>query len=223
MTPQMIAALGSGRALLTGFFEIALPSGTRRLMLGSSEVPWSGNTFVGYDAAIGSIDSPDDVGEDMTGQAPNTSLNINISPTAIRADIAGQAVQLSPFKFWLAALQLNGTTQAIEVVPDPEFMFDGFIDQATIDLDKNRDDLEYTVISAFDYFFEDGEGQRLNGQFHQSVWTGEKGLDNVTGVTRKIYWGTLGPNTATSAGGGTPGGGGGVRDYRYLGVGPNLA
>jgi hypothetical protein len=61
---------------------------------------------------------------------------------------------------------------------------------------SKRDDLEYTVISAFDYFFEDSEGQRLNGQFHQSVWTGEKGLDNVTGVTKKIYWGAYGPNAA---------------------------
>jgi hypothetical protein len=80
----------------------------------------------------------------------------------------------------------------------PELLFDGFIDQATIDLDKGRDDLEYTVISAFDYFFEDGEGQRLNGQFHHAVWPGEKGLDNVTGVTKKIYWGALGPNSGPS-------------------------
>jgi hypothetical protein len=88
----------------------------------------------------------------------------------------------------------------VQVVPDPELLFDGFIDQATIDLASKRDDLEYTVISAFDYFFEDSEGQRLNGQFHQSVWTGEKGLDNVTGVTKKIYWGAYGPNAAGGIG-----------------------
>jgi hypothetical protein len=193
MTPQMIAALSSGRATLTAFFEIGLPSGTRRLLLGQTEVSWNSHTWVGYDATIGSIIAPDDINEDMTGEAPNTQLAIQIAPTADRAAIAGQQVQLSTFKCWLAALQLDVSNHLV-VVPDPELLFDGFIDQATIDLDKNRDSLEYTVISAFDYFFEDSEGQRLNGQFHRQIWPGEFGLDNVTGVTKKIYWGAYGPN-----------------------------
>jgi hypothetical protein len=197
MTPAMVAALSSGRAMITGLFQIDLPSGTRRLLIGSTEVSWGGFTWVGYDPSLGSIDAPDDVREDMTGEAPNTSISINISPTAVRANIAGQQVQLSPVKIWLAALYLDGSNH-VQVVDAPELLFDGFVDQATIDLDKGRDDLEYTIISAFDYFFEDSEGQRLNGQFHQAIWPGEKGLDNVTGVTKKIYWGTLGPNSGPS-------------------------
>lgn len=211
MTPAMVAALSAGRATLTGFFELSLPSGTRRMLLGSTEVTWAGQTWKGYDPTIGSIDAPDDVREDMTGQAPNGSLSINISPDANRDDIAGQTVQLAPFKCWLAALQLDGSNH-VSVVADPELLSDGFIDQATINLDKGRDDLDYTIISAFDYFFEDGEGQRLNGQFHRSLWSGEQGLDNVTGVTKKIYWGAYGQN---GSGGGSSsiygGGGGGSR------------
>jgi hypothetical protein len=202
MTPAMIAALSSGRAMLTGLFEVDLPSGSRYFVLGSTEVSWNGHTWLGYDPTIGSIDAPDDVREDMTGEAPNTSISINISPTAVVADIAGAAIQLSPVKIWLAALYLDGSNH-LQVVADPELLFDGFIDQATIDLDKGRNDLDYTVISAFDYFFEDSEGQRLNGQFHQLVWAGEKGLDNVTGVTKKIYWGTLGPNNGPTTSTGT--------------------
>jgi hypothetical protein len=202
MTPQMIAALASGRATLTGLFEKGLPSGTRRLLVGSTEVTWSGHQWVGYDPTIGAIDAPDDIREDMGGEAPNTSVGIRIAPGADRDDIAGPQVQLSTSKCWLAALELD-INDHVQVVPDPELLFDGFIDQATIDLASKRDDLEYTVISAFDYFFEDSEGQRLNGQFHQSVWTGEKGLDNVTGVTKKIYWGAYGPNAAGASGGGS--------------------
>jgi hypothetical protein len=198
----MIAALSSGRAMLTGLFEIDLPSATRRLLLGATQVSWGGFTWLGYDPSIGSIDAPDDVREDMTGEAPNTSISINISPTAVRSDIAGPQVQLSPVKIWLAALYLDGSSH-LQVVADPELLFDGFIDQATIDLDKGRDDLDYTVISAFDYFFEDGEGQRLNGQFHHLVWPGETGLDNVTGISKKIYWGALGPNSTPTTTAGT--------------------
>lgn len=201
MTPQMIAALASGSATLTGFFEIDLPSGTRRLLFGSTEVAWGGHTWVGDDPTIGSIDAPDDVREDMSGQAPNGSVSLNISPTADRDDIAGQDAQLSPLKTWLVALKLDGAGH-LQVVDDPELLSDMYIDQATIDLDKGRDDLEYTTISAFDYFFEDGEGQRLNGQFHRTIWIGEKGLDNVTGITKKTYWGAYGPN-ATGSGGGS--------------------
>lgn len=215
MTPQMIAALSAGRAMLTAFFEIGLPSGTRRLLLGGTEVDWDGHTWLGDDPTIGAIDAPDDVREDMSGEAPNTTLSIRISPTADRDHIAGPGVQLSPFKCWLAALELD-VSKRLQVVPDPELLFDGFLDQATINLDKGRDDLDYAIISAFDYFFEDGEGQRLNGQFHRSIWTGEKGLDNVTGITSKVYWGAYGP---TGAGGGSSsiygvGGGTGAIDSR---------
>jgi hypothetical protein len=217
MTPDMIAALSSGRATLTGFYELGIPSGTRRLLVGSTEVSWGGQTWTGYDSSIGSLDAPDDVSEDMTGQAPNTSISINMSPAANRGDIAGQQVQLAPAKIYLTALQLDGSNH-VAVVPDPELLFDGFIDQATIDLDKGRDDLEYTLISAFDYFFEDSEGQRLNGQFHRSIWAGEKGLDNVTGITKKIYWGSNAPpgsvTGSSSVNDGFGGGGGGGRLLR---------
>lgn len=214
MTPQMVAALSAGRATLTGFFELGLPSGTRRLLMGSTEVSWGGQTWVGYDPTFGSIDAPDDVREDMTGEAPNTSITVNIAPTADRDDIAGPGVQLAPFKCWLAALALDGSNH-LQVVPDPELLFDGFIDQATIELDKGQDSLELTIISAFDYFFEDGEGQRLNGQFHQMVWPGEKGLDNVTGVTKKIYWGAYGPNSGSASVGGSSSVSGGSAGGRF--------
>jgi hypothetical protein len=198
MTPAMIAALQQKRASATGFFELDLPSGTRRLLLGSGEASSGGNTFKGYDSTIGSISSGDTVREDTSGEAPNTTLTIAVASGANKSDIAGAAIQLSPVKIYLAALALD-TNDHVIAVPDPELLFDGFIDQATSGLDVQKDEVEYTIISAFDYFFEDTEGQRLNGQFHQTVWTGEHGLDNVTGVTRKIYWGAYGPNGASSS------------------------
>lgn len=210
MTPGMIAALTAKRKTVTAFFEIDLPSGTRRLLIGSGEAMYGGNTFRGYDSSIGSITSGDELKEDVSGVAPNTNVSIAVAGTATKSDIAGSAVQLSPLKISLAALGLDGSSHVI-AIPDPELLFDGFIDQAVSNVDKQKDQLTYTVISAFDYFFEDSEGQRLNDTFHESVWSGETGLSNVTGVTRKIYWGTLGPGSAsgiTSYGGGGGYGGG---------------
>lgn len=209
MTPEMIAALAQERASVTAFFEIDLPSGTRRLMLGSGEVAYGGNVFKGYDPTIGSIDSGETLREDVSGDAPNTSLTVKIAGTANKVDVAGAVVALAPVRISLAALTLDANKHLV-AIPDPELLFSGVIDQATVNLDKNQDEVTYTVVSGFDYFFEDNEGQRLNNPFHQSIWPGETGLANVTGVTRKIYWGAYGPNsTGGTTSTGSYGGGGG--------------
>lgn len=205
MTPQMIAELAQSRAAATGFFEIDLPSGTRRLMIGAGEVAWGANTFKGYDGTLGTIISGDGVREDTTGEAPNTTITIAVSPDADKSQIASEDVQLSEVRIYLAALGLDANQHLI-AIPDPELQAVGLIDQAIIGIDTKRDEVDYRIISAFDYFFEDSEGQRLNGQFHKTVWPGELGLDNVTGVTRKVYWGTYGPG---GQGGGISSGGGG--------------
>jgi hypothetical protein len=213
MTPAMIAALSAKRKSVTGFFEIDLPSGTRRMLIGSGEVAWGANTFTGYDSTFGSIVGGDSVAEDASGQAPNMSITVQVASTATKSDIAASAVQLTPVKIWLAAIQLDGSNH-LAAVADPELLFDGFIDQATSNIDKNKDEIDYTLVSGFDYFFEDSEGQRLSDAFHESVWPGEKGVSNVTGVTKKVYWGTLGPNSL----GGYNGGGSDATDF-FLGMG----
>jgi hypothetical protein len=213
MTPEMIAALSAKRKNVTGFFEIDFPSGTRRMLIGSGEAAWGANTFKGYDATFGSITGGDSIAEESSGQAPNTSFTLQTSSSANKADIASDAVQLAPVKIWLAALGFDASDHFI-AVPDPELIFDGFIDQATISLDQKKDEIDYTLVSGFDYFFEDTEGQRLSDAFHESVWAGEKGLANVTGVTKKVYWGTLGPNSTSGI---TSGGGGGGSSAGYMG------
>lgn len=214
MTPAMIAALASGRAMLTCLYQIDLPSGTRRLLLGSSEVSWDGDLFVGRDPTFGFIDAPDDISEDMGGEVPNTSFTLVQAPGADPDDIASADVQMSRYRQWLAVLALDGSKK-VTLVPDPEQLFEGFIDQPTINLDRKRKEIEYTVISGFDYFFEDSEGERLNSQFHKSIWPGETGLDNVTGITRKIYWGTNAPPGAVGGTSSIYGGGGATGGYGY--------
>lgn len=222
MTPAMAAALQSGRAVVTGLFQLDFPSGSRRLLLGSTEAKWGADTFKGYDVSIGHVDSGENIREDVSGQAPNTSISVVPAQGVDKSEIAGPEVQLSRARIWLACLQLNTTDKHVEVVPDPHPLFDGFVDQATINLDKNRDDVDYTFISGFDYFFEDGEGQRLNDQFHQSQYPGELGLANVTGITKKVYWGMSEPPVSQSTSSSIYGGGDG-RSGRYEGGMINIA
>jgi hypothetical protein len=189
------------------------------MMLGSSEAVWGGHTYKGYDPTLGHIDATDDFSESNDGIAPNSSFTVVPSQTANRADIASPLIQLSPVKVHLAALTLDGSNKIVAVA-DPEQIFDGFIDQATTEEDRSRDDIDYTIISCFDFYFEDSEGQRLNGAFHQSLWAGEKGLDNVTGVTKHIYWGAPAPpvsgGTSSIYSGGGGGAGGGDRGVQVI-------
>jgi hypothetical protein len=188
----MIAALSQSRAMATGFFEFDFPSGTRRLMIGSGEVSYGGNTFMGTDPTFGTIAGGESSREDTSGEAPNTSLAIAIHPDANRADIASDAVQLTPVRLYLAALTLDASKHLV-AIPDPELLAEGFIDQPIISMDAKKDEVEYQITSGFDYFFEDSEGQRLSPAFYKTIYPSEDGLDNVTGVTRKIYWGQYGP------------------------------
>jgi hypothetical protein len=200
MTPEMIAALSSGRATATVFFRFDLPDASRFMMFGSGEIEWDAHLYVGHDDTFGRLDSTEDVTENADGSAPNTSVTIIPAALADKSVIANPNIQLSPTKMWLAAIELDINRHA-SVVPSPYLLFDGFIDQATINLDRNRDDIDYSLISAFDYFFEDSEGQRLNGAFHTMVWSGELGLNNVTGIRQKIYWGANAPPGANRGSG----------------------
>lgn len=204
MTPEMIAALSQKRALVTGFFDFGFATGTRRLMLGSGEVDYDGNTYRGTDDTFGTIVGGEDVREDATGEAPNTSITIAFAPAADKDEVAAASIQLTPVRISLAALALDVDEHLI-ALPDPELMFDGYIDQAIIQLGEKKDEGDYTLISAFDFFFEDSEGQRLNDQTHQSIWPGETGLANVTGITRKVYWGTYGPGGSRGGSAGSAG------------------
>jgi hypothetical protein len=207
MTPAMIAAMKDGRIPKTAFYEIGLPDATRYMLLGSGEVQWGGHTYKGRDPTFGVIDAMEDLSESTEGVAPNSSFTIRPDASANRAVIAAPNVQLSPVKISLAAVTLDGSNHVVAVA-DPEELFNGFIDQATTNESKDQDEIDYTTISAFDFVFEASEGQRLNGAFHQMVWTGEKGLDNVTGVTKHIYWGALAPTGVAGSGGSSIYGGG---------------
>ena len=216
MTPDMIAALTANRKSVTGFMEIDFPSGTRRILIGSGAAAWGANTFKGYDPSFGSIVAGGAISEDTSGQAPNLSVTVQVAQGATKSDLAGDAVQLAPWKIWLAALTLDASDH-VAAVADPELLFDGFVDLATSEIDKSKDHITYSLISGFDYFFEDSEGQRLSDAFHESVWPGEKGLANVTGVTKKVYWGTLGPNASGGVGGAGGGAGSSSNLSRFAG------
>src|SRR3546814_10076287 len=76
---------------------------------------------------------------------------------------------------------------------EPLLLFTGELDQPTLTVDKGSRELEFECVSGFERLFDNEEGLRLADSWHQSVWPGEMGLANVSGIITTVYWGVEAP------------------------------
>lgn len=190
LTSQMDAALAADRALVTLFLKIGLPGHTIRLLYGSGAVAWGSEVFTGEDALYGTLGSVDPI-EDGTGdQAPSFSFSMHPPSNAAAAALAAAGNQGSAVQVWLAAIH---PTSGL-LIPDPYLLFTGEIDQPQLEVDAHSRQVDFECISDFERLLEEDEGARLSDAFHQSIWPGELGFANVTGVEQTVFWGVANPN-----------------------------
>jgi hypothetical protein len=203
-TPAMKAALAAERALLFGALKIQLPNHTVRLLDGSGEVPFGGDTYTGRDPIFGVLAAIDTLTDGVGDEAPALSITLLPASDAAAATLASASMQGSPVTLSLGALDpMTGA-----VIPDPMLLFLGELDQPRLSKDGGKRELEYECVSSFERLFDNDEGARLSDSYHQSIWPGEKGMSNVTGIIKTIYWGVESPRGSISYGGGGGGGGG---------------
>ena len=79
-------------------------------------------------------------------------------------------------------------------------MFFGQIDQTVFKIGRSTRELAMTIVAKLERLFLRNEGNSLSPMFHKSVWPGETGHDNATGLVRPIAWGVEGSLSASSAG-----------------------
>lgn len=201
-TPAMNTALQETFANLFGALEINLPDRDIRLLDGSAAITFGGNTYTGSDDDYGTLHAIQSFDDGMGDTAPRLNMSLYPATTLAAEAMLDPAAQGSRIRVWLGAF-IRETGAAVE---DPILLFDGEIDQGALKLAKGRRILEYECAGGFERFFENQEGARLSPGFHKSVWPGETGLDNVTGVQQTIYWGSQPPKGTVSYG--SAGGGG---------------
>lgn len=190
------AALAADRALIFGAVEILLPGAPVRLLDGSAQVTIGGNVYAGIDATFGTLSAVSSLSDGSGDQSP--AINISLIPPSdtAAATLASAAMQGSLVSLYLAAL--NPATG--QVVPDPYLVFLGEVDVPILRSGTEGRTLEYEVVSVMERLFSDDEGQRLADGFHQSVWPGETGFFDVTGVENQIYWGVQPPPNSVTYG-----------------------
>jgi hypothetical protein len=180
LTTALDTALSADRVPIFGAVSIALPGYTLRLLDGSGAITFAGGTFVGDDPTYGVLAAVSEITDGASDEAPAVSITI---------------------------LPPNDTGA---VVADPVLLFIGEVDVPTLSSGADGRTLEYEVTSISERLFAGDEGLRLSDGFHRSVWSGEVGLANVSGVEQTIYWGTQPPPGTVQPGSSITGGGFGL-------------
>lgn len=208
----------AAKMMLAGLVKIELPGDTLRLCDGGF-VYFDGEKYASSDPEFGSIESVESLEENVGDEAPGGRLTFLPKSTAVAATLSQPEFQGSRMRFWMVRVdEATGTASDSELIGDME------LDTTRLRVGRGTRRLEMEFISIADRLFLTYEGNVLSPRFHRSVWSGEAGLDNATGVPVTVAWGVAGPprgSTFAGSGGGFGGGGGsgGTGGFAYVGLG----
>lgn len=193
---------------LTGLLKIELPDATVRLCDGGFVV-FDGETYTSNDATFGTVASLQALTEGVGEEIPAMELSLNPATDAAPADLSQPGFQRSAVRFWIGEYDPDAGTLS----GTPDLLFYGQIDQTVLKVGRAVRELAMTIVSALERLFMRNEGNTLSPAFHKSVWPGETGHDNATGLTVPVAWGVESSGGAFASGGYGGGYGGGGEKY----------
>lgn len=193
---------------ITGLLKIELPDHTVLLSDGGV-TEYDGDTYIAEDSLLGSLASIDTISEGIGQEIPALELGFappsNVAVTAL----SNGAIQQSTVRLWIAEFDID--TGA--VVGTPELRFIGFVDQPQVSYSLGQFGVTITAVPQLEALFFKDDGNGLSSSFHKSLYAGETGHDNATGLQVSVAWGANSPRS-----GGGSGGGGGANNRGGSGV-----
>lgn len=189
LTPQMVTALRTGAHPIAPLIRADLPGYTMLHLVGSAEVMWGTDKYVGRDPRFGVLVSAGNLKDGVGDEAPDWELTFAPPDESAAADLSSAAMQGSPVTGWLAVT--DRTTG--QLLPNPLPVFAGTLDFARLKVGRGTRNVVWTCVSVLDVFHDNDEGSRLSDAWHKAVWPGETGLANMTGIERTSYWGVEKP------------------------------
>jgi len=193
------------RIALTGLVKIELPDRTLRFCDGGF-FTYESETYRSKDAVFGTIGALQTMAESVGDIVP--AITMTLLPPSVTAPtaISQPGNQTAPAKFIIA--EYDAETGLIST-GDVEFY--GQIDQTVLKRSATEYSLTVSIVSLAERLFERNIGNSMNPNWHKSVWPGELGQDNATGLTGAVAWGVeAAPGGGTVRGGG---GGGGFGEF----------
>ena len=190
MDATLKATLSGASATTFTAVSIALPAGTVRLLSGGS-VAIGGNVYAD-DATYGALDMVETVEDGLDGQTSRATIQILPASSTAITNISAAAAQGSVVLIYQGAIN-TATGASIGTV---ETLFEGELDTAKLSVGAGGWVLTLECGTAEGRLLEPNDERRLSDAFHQSIWPGELGLREVTGVVRKIYWRARDPGSS---------------------------
>lgn len=188
---------------LIGFCKIELPTRTLRLCDGGF-CYFGGEKYTAEDDLFGSIGAVEEFDAALGDAAEDAKIVFLPPASAAASAINSASFQNSRARFWMGTIGPDGKT-----VTSAEQLMDALVDYTVLRLRQGGRELEMSFIGRAEKLFLRQQGNSLNPRFHQSVWPGERGLDNASGARITVAWGVGSPRGLTGGGGGGGGGTGG--------------
>ena len=177
---------------LIGLCKIELPDGDVNLCDGGFIV-FDGDTYQSHDAVFGTIGSIEAMAEGVGDEVPALEMTLLPPGTSEPGDLSQPGLQTSRVRFWIGEYDVDAGT----LDGTPDLMFDGQLDRTMLTVGRSRE-LAISVVSLAERLFEMNTGNSLNPAWHKSVWPGELGHDNATGLSVPVAWGTASPPSASN-------------------------
>lgn len=189
---------------LTWLLRLDLPGGSVFLNDGGVTV-WGGNTYVDRDPVIGSFSQVSEISDGSNSQLPELEVALAPPSNAALAPLQTAALQRSLVRLWLA--EFDASTGA--VIGTPDLRFSGRIDRVRQEYGLRQLGIILFCVPELEVllFLDDGNG--LSATFHKSVYPGETGHDQATGLVLPLEWGVKSQRRVAGSGSGGGGGGGG--------------
>lgn len=188
---------------LVGFCKIELPTRTLRMCDGAF-CYFDGEKYTSEDDLFGSIAAVDEFEAALGDAAEDARLvfmpHIDAAPGALKS----KAFQNSRARFWMGEIGSDGKS-----IENADQLMDALVDYVSLRIGEGTRELEMAFIGRPEKLFLRQEGNSLNPRFHQSIWPGEKGLDN-TGSKITIAWGVASARGVVGGGGFSSGSSGGA-------------
>jgi len=173
------------RILLAGLLKIELPGHTVLLTDGGT-VTWDGDSYASRDALFGMVAEPDELENGVGEEAPSGTVRFVPPPEVASADLIDPAYQDCRMRGWLAEIDADTG----EVVGTPSLELDAIIDVPRLSFTNDERELEVDHVSIWQRLFDTNEGNVMNGLTHRQLYPSETGMDNTTGVSKDVPWGT---------------------------------
>ncbi|RYG79532.1 hypothetical protein EON77_08980 [bacterium] len=182
------------RILLSGLMKAELPGHTILLCDGGT-VQWGDDVYVGEDEMFGTIAGFDPPEEGIGDVVPAGTLTMLPNGSASAITLSQPAFQGSRIRFWIA--EIDEATGGI--IGEPDLQADWQLDRTTMTSKKGERSLGIDMVSMAQRLFAKVEGNVLSSAFHSSIFPGERGFDNSTGLGVTFAWGVASPPRGTVA------------------------